>query len=159
MVFMQTLNPDWVEATKKTVNNSPYFALQSMVIVDLTPGASRVEIEVRNKHLQPFGLVHGGVFSSLIDAAGFWAAFTSLEEGPGMTTVELKLNYLSPAESGKLIGLGRSIKNGRTLSLAEARVENETGRLLAHGTVTLMTLPDLKLDGQEGAPVKFFDRG
>ena len=37
-----------------------------------------------------------GVFSSLIDACGFWAAYTELDEGQGMTTVEMKLNYLAP---------------------------------------------------------------
>jgi hypothetical protein len=39
--------------------------------------------------------------------------------------------------------------------MAPPPVENETGRLLAHGTVTLMTLSGLVLDGQNEAPPKF----
>ena len=152
------LNPDWTRLTAQVVNQSPYFSLLSMRLIDLGPGESRMEIDLGRQHLQPFGMVHGGVFSSLIDAAGFWAAFTDVDEGLGMTTVEMKLNYLAPSTSGRLIGLGRLIKAGKTLSLADARVESETGRLLAHGTVTLMTLSGLVLDGQNGAPTKFFDR-
>ena len=72
---MSEVNPQWIEATKRTVNECPYFILQSMSLLELGGGRSRLEIEVQNKHLQPFGIVHGGVFSSLIDAAGFWATF------------------------------------------------------------------------------------
>ena len=152
---MTELNPEWVRSISHQINDCPYFRLQSMRIDDLSYGRSRLSIQVSEKHLQPFGLVHGGVFSGLIDAAGFWAAYTVLEDGPGMTTVEMKLNYLSPSNDGALIGLGSRIKVGRTLSLAEARVENEAGRLLAHGTVTLMTIHDLTLNHQDDLPPKF----
>ena len=72
-----------------------------------------------------------------------------------MTTVEMKLNYLAPSAAGRLVGLGRLIKTGRTISLADARVENEDGKLLAHGTVTLMSLPGLEMDGSNKGPSKF----
>ena len=155
---MRKLNPEWVELTKNIVNSSPYFQLKSMVLEELGPGESRVEIAVEHKHLQPFGLVHGGVFSGLVDAAGFWAAFTEIDDGLGMTTAELKLNYLAPSNNGLLIGHGRLIKHGRTLSLAEARVENEGGILMAHGLVTLMTLrPEAQQAPAKSGTPKFLD--
>jgi uncharacterized protein (TIGR00369 family) len=48
-----------------------------------------------------------------------------VDEGKWMTTVEMKLNLLAPARSGKLIAVGRRIKLGQTLGLGEARVEDE----------------------------------
>ena len=152
---MRQLNPEWVKTITGVVNNCPYFDLQSMIIRDLTPGRSLLEIQVGRKHLQPFGLVHGGVFSSLIDAAGWWAVFTETEEQVGMATLEMKLNYLAPSADGLLIGRGQCIKLGSTIGLADARVENQDGRLLAHGTVTVMLQPDLKMDRQEHQPSKF----
>ena len=152
---MKQLNPVWVKTTLETVNSCPYFQLQSMAITKLSFGQAVLEINLQQKHLQPFGLVHGGVFSTLIDAAGWWAAYSELDEGLGMTTVEMKLNYLAPATNGLLIGFGRSIKLGKTLGLAETRIENEDGRLLAHGTVTVMTMPALQMQGQDVAPPKF----
>jgi len=152
---VETLNPAWIQAVQKRVNSSPYFDLQSMEIVELGRATSRLEIPLSPKHLQPFGHVHGGVFSGLIDAAGFWATYTELEASLGLTTVEMKLNYLAPAQQGRLIGLGRSIRLGRTLGLAEARVEDQEGRLLAHGTVTMMVLPGIKLENQADLPAKF----
>lgn len=154
---MKTINPQWLEAVRRSVNPCPYFTLMSLELKELSWEGSRLELLAGDKHLQPFGLVHGGVLAGLVDAAGFWAAYAQLEPGYGMTTAELKLNYLAPVVSGPLVGLGRCLKLGRTLSLAEARVEDGEGRLLAQGLVTLMTLKDLELAGQEGLPRKFLD--
>ena len=141
------INPKWIREIQKAVNFSPYFELQQMAVTDLTWGTSRVEIELEKRHLQPFGMVHGGVFASLIDAAGFWAVYSKADAQVGMTTVELKLNYLAPAVSGKLIGLGRCIKLGRSLGLGEARVEDQSQRLLAHGTTTVMVQAGMGIGG------------
>jgi uncharacterized protein (TIGR00369 family) len=149
------INPGWVREIQKIVNPCPYFELQKMNIVDLSWGSSRLEIELENRHLQPFGVVHGGVFASLIDAAGFWAVYSQAPPEAGMTTVELKLNYLAPAVSGRLIGIGRCIKLGRSLGLGEARIEDEKGRLLAHGTTTLMVRDDMGLAGSGSGIQKF----
>ena len=154
---MKKLNPDWISAIRESINTCPYFQLQSMNILDLGWGTSRIEIDLAQKHLQPFGIVHGGVFASILDAAGWWASYTRIDDNLGMTTVECKINYLAPMQSGKLIGLGQSIKQGATIQLAEARLENEVGKLVAHGTVTSMTLPDLKLGNQNNLPPKFLD--
>lgn len=139
---MKTLNPAYVERVNQLINDSPYFKLLSMTIADAGIGFSRLEIDLAQKHLQPFGFVHGGVFASIIDAAAFWALFYEIEDpAAGATTVDLKLNYLAPAASGKLIAKGRRIKLGKTLGYADAAVTDERGRLLAHGTSTLMILP------------------
>ncbi len=152
---MRELNEDWVRAMSAAANNCPYFRLESMQILGLTPGESRLMIDLSEKHLQPFGLVHGGVFASLLDAAGWWAAFTELDEGLGLTTVEMKLNYLAPCRDGVMKGFGRCVKMGRTLGLAEARLEDGGGRLLAHGTVTVMAVPDMPVGGLDSLPSKF----
>ena len=139
---MKTLNPAYVERVNQLINDSPYFKLLSMTIGDAGIGFSRLEIDLAQKHLQPFGFVHGGVFASIIDAAAFWALFYEIEDpAAGATSVDLKLNYLAPAASGKLIANGRRIKLGKTLGYADATVTDEHGKLLAHGTSTLMILP------------------
>jgi uncharacterized protein (TIGR00369 family) len=154
---MKRLNPEYLKTVLRQVNTSPYFTLLSMQIKDLDWGHSRLEVVVQEKHLQPFGNVHGGVFSSLIDAAAFWAVYTQVDDGVGMTTVEMKLNYLAPAAKGYMIAKGRGIRVGKTLCLGEASIENEGGLLLAHGTATMMILKDLRLQGESDVPPKFLD--
>ncbi len=151
---MKELNPAHMEAVARHISRSPYFNLISMEIKELDWGRSRLEVPVQQKHLQPFRMVHGGVYSSLVDAAAFWAVYPQIDEDSGMTTVEMKLNYLAPVSDGRLIGRGRSIKAAKTLCLAEASIEDDRGKLLAHGTVTMMVRSDLALRGID-LPAKF----
>ncbi len=146
------LNPKYTEAVATLINRSPYFSLLSMEIKDLQWGTCLLEVELGEKHLQPFGNVHGGAIASVLDAAGFWAVFPQVEKGVWMTTVEMKLNYLAPAREGKLVAQGRCIKMGRTLALGEAYVRNGDGTLIAHGTVTMMMVPELRIPGYEDLP-------
>jgi uncharacterized protein (TIGR00369 family) len=146
------LNPRYTEAVAMLVNRCPYFLLLSMEIKDLQWGTCLLEVELGEKHLQPFGKVHGGAIASVVDAAAFWAVFPQVEKGMGLTTVEMKLNYLAPAEKGKLVAQGRCIKMGRTLALGETYVRNGEGVLVAHGTATMMVVPDLHIPGCENLP-------
>ena len=153
---MKKINPEYIQRVNESANRCPYFELLSMKLVDVGIGFSLLEIDLGNKHLQPFGFVHGGVFASIIDAAAFWAIFYDIEDqNSGATTVDLKLNYLAPAVSGKLIAKGAQIKLGKTLGYAEARVTDADGRLLAHGTSTLMILPNNGLVLDRPLPPKF----
>jgi uncharacterized protein (TIGR00369 family) len=152
---MKKLNPAYVEIVTERVNQCPYFSLIAMSLEDVGIGECRLEVRVQERHLQPFGIVHGGVFSSLVDAAAFWAVYPELDEHLGLTTVEMKLNYLAPASQGFMIAKGRRLRVGNTLCLGEASVENEKGLLLAHGTATMMILKDLKIQGQHELPQKF----
>ena len=154
---MRKLNPQYVEAVSAQANRSPYFTLLSMSIRDIGIGYSLLDIDVQNKHLHPLEAVHGGVFASIIDAAAFWAVFPEVDEDVGMTTVDLKVNYLAPAHGGKLIARGRRIKLGRTLGLGEAQVVNEESTILAHGISTLMILRNLEGSLKHSLPPKFIE--
>ena len=97
------LNPKYKEAISRVVNQSPYFSLISMEIKDLEWGTSVLEVQLEEKHLQPFGYVHGGAIASVMDAAAFWAVFPQVQDGMGLTTVEIKVNYLAPVQKGRLV--------------------------------------------------------
>ena len=148
------LNPKYTKAISNVVNQSPYFSLLSMKIKDLEWGTAVLEVELEEKHLQPFAYVHGGVIASVMDAATFWAVFPQVKDGMGLTTVEIKVNFLAPVHKGKLVAKGRCIKMGRTLALGEAYINSAEGNLLAHGTATMMIVPDVKVEGQDNLPPK-----
>jgi uncharacterized protein (TIGR00369 family) len=87
-----------------------------------------------------------------MDAAAFWAVFPQVENGMGLTTVEIKVNFLAPAQKGRLVAKGRCIRLGKTLALGETEIRNTEGGLVAHGTATMMIVSDLKLEGSEDLP-------
>jgi len=155
---MKKINPEYVERVNRLVNRSPFFSLISMEIIEIGPCYSFLEIKIDNKHLQPFGNVHGGVFAAIIDAAAFWAVFYQIQDpAVGMTSIDLKLNFLAPASSGKLVAKGRQIRLGKTLGYAEVEVSSQTGEMVAHGTSTLMILPGMPLKDNPPLPTKFIE--
>jgi len=155
---MKTPNPEYIRRIIEIVNTCPYFELLSMKLMDVGIGYASLEIDLAKKHLQPYGMVHGGVFASIIDAAAFWSIYFGIEDpAAGMTTVDLKLNYLAPAMSGKLLVRGRQIKVGRTLGYAEARVVDSSDTVLAHGTSTVIILPGKAIVSDPPLPAKFIE--
>jgi len=155
---MKKPNPEYIKRINAAVNFSPYFELLSMKLQEVGIGYSVLEIDLARKHLQPFGMVHGGVFASIIDAAAFWSVYFAIDdENAGLTTVDLKLNFLAPAVSGKLIARGRQIKMGHTLGYAEAEVTDEEGNILSHGTSTVIILPGKPMAADPPLPPKFIE--
>jgi uncharacterized protein (TIGR00369 family) len=149
---MQALNPDFCRELMEQVNRSPYYAHASMEVTSVEEGGCRVELEVGEKHMQPYGMVHGGVYAALVDAAAYWAVYTRIDDAARMLTIDLKLNYLGAVSSGRLIAHGRCIKAGRTIALGEATVVNEGGRLQTHGLATFMIRTDLRMNADLHLP-------
>jgi uncharacterized protein (TIGR00369 family) len=152
---MKKLNPDYVKAITTMANDSPYFRHLGMVIADLGIGKALVEIHSRDNHRQIYGNIHGGVIASLADTAIFWSLFAELDESVGITTVDLKVNYLAPVADGKLSARGKRIRLGRTLGFGETEVLNGDGKLVAHGTSSVIVLPGFGFPGSPKLPPKF----
>ena len=137
---MRQVNPEHINALLQLVSSGPFLKLLGMRVRELGPGYSKVEVDLERKHYNPFGVIHGGVYSSLIDTAAYWALYCELEEGKGFTTLDLSVSHLSMIREGKVIAEGKSIRTGQSICLAEASVKDSTGRLLAHGTSKIMIL-------------------
>ena len=140
----RVFNPRYRERLFALIDGSPFVRHVGMRITDLAWGRATFEMAPAEFRMQPFGVVHGGNVAILIDSATFWACYLSMNsDDDGLASVDLKLNYLAPARVEPLLCSGRLIKAGKTLSYAEAEVRAGDGRLIAHGTSTLMRLPGL----------------
>lgn len=135
-------NPDYIHELCELINGSPFPRHLPMRITAMALGEATVVMTAAEQHLQPLRTVHGGVLATLIDTATYWAAFLALPQDTGLVNIDLKLNYLRPARPGVLTAEGRCIKPGRSVSYAEASVVDGQGKLIAHGTSTLLALPD-----------------
>jgi uncharacterized protein (TIGR00369 family) len=111
-------------------------------------GRAVFEMEAGPQHANPMGTLHGGILCDLADAAMGMAFYSTLAEGESFTTLELKINYLRPFWTGKLIARGRIVKRGRTIALAECDVFDEQERLVARSSSTCMVLRGEMADGR-----------
>lgn len=83
---------------------------------------------VSNPRLQS---AHGGILAALIDLTGFYALFAS--GNMPAATADLRVDYHRPALPGTLTITGRVVRLGSTLSVAEASIIDDAGRLLSSG--------------------------
>jgi uncharacterized protein (TIGR00369 family) len=95
------------------------------------------------------GGVHGGVYATLLDTAGWFTAAAVHDCSCWLATAEMSIHFLEAAERTGLRATGRLIKTGKRQDVAEMFLHDEQGRLLAHATGTFIVLPGVPLkDGQ-----------
>jgi uncharacterized protein (TIGR00369 family) len=126
----------------------PIATLIGFSIVAVEPGRAVVEMEAGPQHANPMGTLHGGVLCDLADAAMGMAYASSLDEGETFTTLELKINFLTPVWTGRLTATGRVVKGGQTIGLVECDVHDDKDRLVARASSTCMTLRGRKATGR-----------
>ena len=110
-------------------------------------GKAVFELDAGPQHANPMGTLHGGIICDVADAAMGVAYASTLGEGESFTTLELKINFLRPFRTGKLIANAHLVKGGRTIGLVECDVTDTEGRLVARAMSTCMTL---RGDASEG---------
>ena len=130
------------------VPGPPVAQLIGMRILEAEPGRTVFELDVGPQHANPMGTVHGGIICDVADAAMGTAYASLLDDGESFTTLELKINFLKPVWRGRLEAVGTVVKGGRTVGLAECRVTDDTGSLVAHATSTCMTLRGEQAQGR-----------
>ena len=158
----RSLNPLHISAIIELINASPYFSLLSIVVKDIGIGYSKIETTVQDKHLNPFGGIHGGVYSSLIDTAAYWSAFCDLPEDRGLISIDVTVNNLAAVDSGRIFIEGKSIKIGKSICLAEAQITDEKNVIISHGISKMMVIKGkqtidhiIKTSGINSLPEKF----
>jgi uncharacterized protein (TIGR00369 family) len=115
----------------------------SFWLVEIGDGVAAFEGEPGDHLLNPMGTVHGGWSMTLIDSATGCAGYSLIPAGAGFRTVETKTNLSRPitSDTGRVRAEARVVSQTRQIISAEGRVTARDGRVLAHGTSTLMVVP------------------
>jgi uncharacterized protein (TIGR00369 family) len=113
-------------------------------LVEVDDGRAVFELTPAEFHCNPFGVLHGGVATTLLDSAMACAIHTRLPAGAANTTIELKVNFVRPitTQTGRLRCEADVLHLGRRISLAQARLVDAQHRLYAHATTTCMISRD-----------------
>ncbi len=114
-----------------------------MRFVDAGPGKCSFECALTPEHMNPYGVVHGGIVYTLVDYAMGGALVTRLAPGERCATLEIKINYLATASSGKIRADATLIDRTTRIAVLEARVVADDGRLIsvATGTFYIQSAP------------------
>lgn len=90
---------------------------------------------------QQHNFFHAGVITSIVDSACGYAALTQAPADKDVLTVEFKINFMKPANTKRVIAVGRVLQAGKTLTICESNVYDDTGeKLIAKMIATIMTI-------------------
>jgi uncharacterized protein (TIGR00369 family) len=95
----------------------PIAHLIGFQLTSVTYGQAVIEFQAGEQHANPMGILHGGVFCDIADAAMGIAYASTLEEGETLATLELKINFLKPIWQAKLRAIGKVVHKGHTVGL------------------------------------------
>jgi acyl-CoA thioesterase len=100
----------------------------------MASGRSTFELAIRPEHMNPHGVVHGGVIYTLVDFAMGGALTSVLEPGERCATLEVTIHYLAPATAGDIRAEACVVSRSRRVAVMDGRVYGEGQHLLALAT-------------------------
>jgi uncharacterized protein (TIGR00369 family) len=121
----------------------PIGELFHMQVLDAEHGRITFTCTPDGSMYNPLGTVHGGTVCTLLDTALGCALHTTLPQGVGYTSVEIKVSYLKQVtlDSGELTAVGTVVKAGSRIGFTEGQVTDSSGALVATATSTLLIFP------------------
>jgi uncharacterized protein (TIGR00369 family) len=114
-------------------SHSPFMRFLGLEIVKSEKGRVEIRLPFREEFRRVDGSdwLHGGVVSALADIAGDYAVMS--ETAPGVPTIDMRVDYLRPARQGDLTAVGKTVRVGKTVSVADVEIRDSSGTLVAVG--------------------------
>ena len=114
-----------------------------LTYLDVSTDGARAELQIRDHLLQPWGIVHGGVYCAVAESLASVSAYTWLADNGGGTVVGVNNNtdFLRAVSAGTLAAESTPIHRGRRQQLWLITITDDRDRVVARGQVRLQNLP------------------
>jgi len=124
--------------------SAPYDATIGLVYTEVTPDGLKAQLEVKPHLLQPMGIVHGGVWCSVIESMASVSAYVWLRDNGGGNVVGVNNNtdFLRAITEGTAYGVSEPVHRGRRQQLWLVTIRDDEQRLIARGQVRLQNLEE-----------------
>lgn len=123
-----------------TLPPPPIAGLMEFALVSAVPGEVVFTCTPDESAYNPIGAVHGGLVCTLLDSVAGCALHSTLPQGKGYTSIEIKVNYLKAVRlgNGLLTATGTVLKAGARIGFTEGAVTDASGAVVATATSTLL---------------------
>jgi 1,4-dihydroxy-2-naphthoyl-CoA hydrolase len=121
---------------------SAFVAATGLELTEVTGTRVAGHIDVGPQHHTPWGVVHGGVYCTVVESAASVGASTAVSErGQFSVGVNNSTDFLRPMTAGRLEVVAEPVQQGKTLQLWLVTLAREDGKLVARGQVRLQNVP------------------
>jgi uncharacterized protein (TIGR00369 family) len=118
--------------------NAGWATAMGLEIVTISAEEVVVEWVVDGRHLQPYGVVHGGVHSGVIETVcSLGAGAQAFPRGQTVMGIENHTSFLRAVRAGRLRATGKPVHVGQRMQLWEATIVDGDNRVVATGRVRL----------------------
>ncbi|HXN02908.1 MAG TPA: PaaI family thioesterase [Candidatus Dormibacteraeota bacterium] len=120
---------------------SVFVRAAGLILDEVTESRVTGHLQLGPDHLTPWGIVHGGVYSTAVESAASLGASTAVR-GRGEVAVGLSntTHYFRSLTAGRVLLEATALYQGRSQQLWRVDITDETGRLIAHGEVRLQNV-------------------
>ena len=115
-----------------------------LTYLEATPDGSRAHLTISEKHLQPHGIVHGGVYCSIVESVASVSAAVWLQSkglGGNVVGVNNNTDFLRAIKAGAVTAVSTPIHRGRRQQIWLIEITDTNGKMVARGQVRLQNLP------------------
>ena len=116
---------DYLDYTKEIQKQSAFVKLLGLSIEKLENGFCQSKLQIREEFLNKRKIVHGGVIYSMADISMGVAVHSTLKKDEETATIEIKINYLKPANKKVLVCNARVIQRGNQIAVIEAEIKSD----------------------------------
>jgi acyl-CoA thioesterase len=120
--------------------NNPFLSFMGMKLEEIGDGYARFSMDIRPEFIQAAGIMQGGLSVAFSSETVAHAVMTTLKPGESITTLELKNNFISQVNKGRLTAEATIFKRGRNIIIADCLVRDDQGRDISRSSSTLMVL-------------------
>jgi uncharacterized protein (TIGR00369 family) len=114
-------------------------------------GSAVIELPYNPGLDHALGGIHGGIYATLLDSAGWFTAAAAHDIHCWVATSEMSMHLLALAEQTSLRAVGRLLRRGNRQDVAEMHLYDEKENLVAHATGTFILLPQIPLTPGKGS--------
>ena len=138
-------DPEFEAKVRSSFANQTAMQTLGAVMGKVEPGQVEIEMPFQADLTQQHGFIHGGIVTSILDSACWYAAFSLIAPDSAVLTVEYKVNFMAPAKGERLVSRGQVLRPGASITVYKGDVVAYDGgeeKLVTTMLMTMMILPN-----------------
>lgn len=144
MSKFESRNPKFEDYVRFKISKNKFIKFLGFEITKIEPGYIEGELDFKEMHEQQNGWLHGGISAAILDMVEGFAAYSLVEEGQQVFTVEAKVSYFNPGTAKKFFSRGHVVKPGKRFHFCEGEIyyvkEDGSEVTVAKGSSTMAVI-------------------